>query len=148
MKRSSFVFLVGLVVLVGGVVAVGSRLDHGMRGRRVSLGDRVFKVQVADDDLERSKGLSGQPGLQPDEGMLFVFEGPTANCFWMKDMKFRLDILWFDENYRLIHRVLDVGPESYPTSFCPPRRAKYVVELLGGRTEKLNLKLDDSLSLL
>lgn len=112
------------------------------------LGDKKFLLEIADTPEEREEGLSGRDTLPEDQGMIFVFETADQQCFWMKDTRIALDMLWFDANYRLIHRVMGVTPDTYPTSFCSPRPAKYVVELPGGTAEILNIKLDDELSLL
>ncbi len=104
----------------------------------VILGKKQFSVAIADTNEKRNKGLGGRDYIAPDEGMLFVFEQSGEYCFWMKDVDFSIDILWFDESYELVHEVLSVHPESYPKSFCPPRSALYVLEIKGGETVKLN----------
>ena len=45
---------------------------------------------------ERSQGLSGRPNLAAGTGMLFVFEQAGSYAFWMKDMRFPLDMVWID----------------------------------------------------
>ncbi len=113
----------------------------------VILGEKTFQLEIADNQAEREKGLSGRPELASNGGMLFTFDRPDKYCFWMKDTLLSLDILWFDKNYRLIHRVQRISPDSYPTSFCTPRDAQYVVEIAAGSIEMLNLQLDDVMSL-
>jgi len=62
----------------------------------------------------------------------------------MKDMQFEIDILWFDENLKLVHIKHAASPASYPAeSFCPPAPSKYVIEVAAGNAERLNLKLGD-----
>jgi hypothetical protein len=68
-----------------------SRVDPGV----VEIGDSVrVAVTVASTIAARERGLSGKDGLGTDEGMLFVFDDPGEYRFWMKDMKFPIDILW------------------------------------------------------
>lgn len=55
-------------------------------------------VEIADDALERSQGLSGRASLQQNSGMLFLFEAPFVASFWMKDMNFALDFIWIRDN--------------------------------------------------
>ncbi len=71
---------------------------------RVHVGDAVVQAEVADDPSERSRGLSGRAPLGRDEGMLFLLpdDQPT---FWMKGMRFGLDIVWIRGR-----RVVDVTP--------------------------------------
>lgn len=60
----------------------------------VTVGDRVFAVEVADAPHTRSQGLSGRDVLEPGTGMLFAFETAAEHTFWMPDMAFALDIAW------------------------------------------------------
>ncbi|MBI4094378.1 MAG: DUF192 domain-containing protein [Candidatus Liptonbacteria bacterium] len=60
----------------------------------VSLAGKTFSVLIADTAIERTRGLSGRPSLREDEGMLFLFESPGAYGFWMKGMRFPIDIVW------------------------------------------------------
>lgn len=54
----------------------------------------VVRATVADTETKRRYGLSDQPYLAPDHGMLFLFDAPVQPSFWMKDMNFPIDIIW------------------------------------------------------
>ena len=58
------------------------------------VGEARLAVEVANDDAKRQQGLSGREVLPKDGGMLFVFDEPGRYEFWMKDMRFALDMLW------------------------------------------------------
>ncbi|MEY4745140.1 MAG: hypothetical protein RL272_1085 [Candidatus Parcubacteria bacterium] len=61
----------------------------------VQIGDDLkVAVTVAATPATQEKGLSGREGLQPDEGMLFIFDRLDTYAFWMKDMRFPIDIIW------------------------------------------------------
>lgn len=62
------------------------------------LGERSFTVAIADEASEQMQGLSGKEKLSKDRGMLFVFEKPDYYSFWMKEMKFPLDIIFIKGN--------------------------------------------------
>jgi uncharacterized membrane protein (UPF0127 family) len=55
-----------------------------------------LKVEVADTTEKMILGLSHREKLRDNEGMLFVYHDWDRRTFWMKDMKFDLDILWID----------------------------------------------------
>lgn len=115
----------------------------------ISLGPegKAFIVDVASTTTGREKGLSGRAGLDQSHGMLFIFEQPYKECFWMKDMLFDIDILWFDQDQKLIHIKKEATPASYPAeSFCSPVPAKYVIEVAAGTVDRLNLKIGDTFS--
>jgi hypothetical protein len=109
------------------------------------IGSKHFALYEAKTDKARQNGLSGREALPDDGGMLLVFEKPSRHCFWMKDMKFSLDILWFDANYKLVHLAENVAPETYPESFCPSTDAQYVVELPAGSAKTLQLAIGSSI---
>ena len=95
--------------------------------------DKNFIVEVVDTPELRTKGLSGRESLGEDTGMLFVFEKQSDNnCFWMKDMKFSIDMVWLNDKKQVLNIAENVSPETYPESFCPNGPAKYGLELNAG----------------
>jgi uncharacterized protein len=109
----------------------------------IKIGNAAFSLECSISAEERTKGLSGRKNLPEDTGLLFVFERPGLHRFWMKDMNFPIDILWLDENKRIVHIEKDVPPESYPEYFVPTADSKYVLELNAGQVQKNNIKLGD-----
>lgn len=98
----------------------------------LSIGGTQIVAEIAATPAEQEQGLSGRDGLLPMHGMFFVFNHPDRWGIWMKDMKFPIDILWADENGRVITLEQNVSPETYPKSFYPQASALYVVELPAG----------------
>jgi uncharacterized membrane protein (UPF0127 family) len=107
----------------------------------VSVGGVQLLAGIADTDSERSLGLSRRPSLPHDEGLLFVFSTPGTYGFWMKEMNFPIDILWFDEQRQLVHVSASVDPRTYPESFVPVVPAQYVLEVNAGFVEENNINL-------
>lgn len=60
--------------------------------------------------------------------MLFEFKEVGQYGFWMKDMKYPIDIIWIDENLHEVFRASSVPADSYPKVFSSPVPAKYVLE--------------------
>lgn len=58
----------------------------------VRVGDLPLRVEVADSEAERQKGMMFRPRLGPDEAMLFVFASDSNPAFWMKDSYMDLDL--------------------------------------------------------
>jgi uncharacterized membrane protein (UPF0127 family) len=72
-----------------------SAYQHRFTKGYVVIGDSLkVTVDVAASDSTREKGLSGRAVLKPDEGMYFIFDSPDTYAFWMKDMRFPLDLIW------------------------------------------------------
>jgi uncharacterized membrane protein (UPF0127 family) len=78
---------------------------------------------------EQAEGLSGRDSLSKDNGMIFEFTDSEVHCFWMKDMRFSIDMLWLDEKGTILAKEINVSPSTYPTNFCPEVGARSVVEL-------------------
>ncbi len=110
--------------------------------------DKVaFSVSIADTPDERRQGLSGTPALGTYEGKLFIFDETAKHGIWMKDMNYALDILWFDENFTLIHIEENVTPETFPKVFAPREPARYVLEINAFSARTLGLELGQRLIL-
>lgn len=89
-------------------------------------------LEVVDTPTLRHQGLSGRPRLAEGIGMLFVFDTPDTYGFWMKAMRFPIDIVWLDTDKTVVHIVESAAPESFPDVFYPSTPAQYVIELPAG----------------
>lgn len=105
-------------------------------------GERI-DVELALTKRAHMLGLSIKENLPEGEGMLFIFPKSGEYSFWMKDMKFPIDIIWIDENRRVVFIQPNAKPESYPATFTPEDDALYVLEVSAGFSQKNNLKVGD-----
>ena len=103
-----------------------------------------FDLEVADTDAKRMKGLSDRTDLPQNKGMIFMFDQPEEQCFWMKDMKFNIDIIWVDEQKSILKIKENLSPDTYPDSFCADN-TKYVLEFNQGFAAKYGLKVGTKL---
>lgn len=150
MRRNVFATLFLLAIFLGYVIVrqenqrpaseiiVGNEIHQVVLGR---VGEAYFNFEVADTGAKRTLGLSGRDPLPATDALLFVFDTYDTHCFWMKDMKFAIDILWFDADKKLVYEKRNVTPDTYPTSFCPDVPVQYVVEVTAGVAEKNQIKL-------
>jgi uncharacterized protein len=98
----------------------------------------VLQVEVMVKDEDRAMGLMFRPSLPKDRGMLFIFERPDFHGIWMKNCRFPIDIVWLDEEKKVVHVAESVPPckaEPCPV-YNPLRRAAYVVELNAGQAKR------------
>lgn len=95
-------------------------------------------VQVADADTpqEREQGLSGTTRLSEGTGMWFAFEKDDQHSFWMKDMRYAIDIIWISRDLRVVYIEHSVQPDTFPDAFTPPTPARYVLEVPAGFAER------------
>lgn len=143
MKKKIFPFII-IIVFLTLVFAFVKNNEAVKNVKYIEIGGQVIKIELAVSNSEKEKGLSGREELGAGVGMLFVFETPGPYAFWMKDMKFPIDIIWLNEDLKIIYIKKDAFPESYPDRFGPAENAKYVLEVAAGFSEKNNLKVGDS----
>lgn len=112
-------------------------------GPWVEVGGERFKVEIADDDAERARGLMFRDELAKGTGMLFIHEDEQPQAYWMKNTRIPLDILYFDNDRKLVTQQRNVPPcsggnrcPSYPSD----QPARYVLELNAGEAERLKLQ--------
>jgi uncharacterized membrane protein (UPF0127 family) len=64
----------------------------------VIVGDIEVEAEIADTSALQSRGLGYRDGLASGTGMIFLFDEPAPHSFWMKGMRFCLDIIWLADN--------------------------------------------------
>jgi len=112
----------------------------------VSFKQVSVEAEVADREDTRTLGLSGRDQLEEGEGMWFVFPSDDHHSFWMKDMNFPIDILWFDKDLKVVSIKENAMPESYPNSFTPSSFDRYVLEVPSGFAKKYEVSFGDTIS--
>ncbi len=110
-------------------------------------------VEVADTESERAQGLSGRERLGDAKGMLFVFdEKDQKPTFWMKDMKFAIDIIWInDDKVSGITKNAPAPESDVPLEqlerFPSPTVVDFVLEVDAGFADKHNIEVGDNVQI-
>jgi hypothetical protein len=117
--------------------------------KRVCINDNCFKVEIAQSNREKAKGLMERESLAEDAGMLFVYNGEDYRSFWMKNMNFPIDIIWINKDKEIVGITNNVPPcEDRCISYKSPRKAMYVLEIGADLTNKLGIKVGDKMDFL
>ncbi|MEW5769386.1 MAG: DUF192 domain-containing protein [Pseudomonadota bacterium] len=129
-------YAAGGVILLGAAAAVPSLAAPACapeRATAVRIGAREWRVETAATPAQRERGLSGRPGLPAGRGMWFVLSEPGIHGFWMRDMRFAIDLAWITPQGRV------AGVETLPpctAAPCPihyaPEPVAYVLEAAAG----------------
>lgn len=103
-------------------------------------------AELATTDETRRRGLMERSSVPADHGMLFIFEKPQPLSFWMFNTLIPLDILFIDEQRRILTIHAEVPP-CQPPRHCPTYAsdgpAQFVLEVNAGVAAKVGIRLGD-----
>ena len=129
-----------LLVLCLIVSAPARGQEAQMNLQRVQIGAGMYKIdaQVAAAPREREIGLMFRKEMPQQEGMLFVFEEPATQCFWMKNTILPLTAAFVADDGRIVNLV-DMQPQT-TDSHCSQEPVRYVLEMNQGWFSRKNIK--------
>jgi uncharacterized membrane protein (UPF0127 family) len=104
----------------------------------LSAGMHLVKAELAAKDSERQQGLMYREKMGPNEGMVFVFDGPAQVCMWMKNTLIPLSVAFIDERGSILN-IEDMQPQT-TDSHCARGPARYALEMNQGWFRQKNIK--------
>ncbi len=132
-----------LIIALGMLLAICTDVATACTIEAVEIksanGQVQFKVDVADDPVERSKGLMHVESMPRFSGMLFIYETPGPADFWMKNTLIPLDMLFADATGTITHIHENAEPLSL-ASIHGGKDILYVLEINGGMAAKLGIE--------
>lgn len=107
------------------------------------LGNKCFDLVMATTPEQRARGLMFQESLDPDTGMLFIFEEESPHPFWMKNTLIPLDIIWIRDD-----KIVFINRNTQPCQttcelITPTESADRVLEVNAGTSDELGLVIGD-----
>ena len=116
--------------------------------KRVCFTIVCVKAEIADTAQKRSEGLMFRGHLAEKEAMFFVFPEEDRFGFWMKNMRFPLDLIWVSSDKKVvdISKNLSVCSDEVCPSFNPADKVKYVLEVNAGFTDKYKIQIGDEVN--
>ncbi len=113
----------------------------------VQIKDIKFSTEVVENDEDKQIGLSKYDDLKNEDAMLFVFEYEGIHPFWMKGMKFPIDIIYLRNG-----KITEIYPKVPPPRYIdgeiinidPKEKADHVLEINSGLSEKYKFKEGDT----
>ncbi len=105
---------------------------------RLSAGMHLIDAQVALSPQQRQTGLMHRREMAPNEGMLFVFEQPAVQCFWMKNTLLPLTAAFLEDDGRIVN-LAHMTPLS-EESHCSQTPVRYVLEMHQGWFDRRGIK--------
>lgn len=136
-------FLLGLFVIIFFIMVIAAFINSNSGTTTVAVKGQNIQVELAETDQEKQIGLSQTQSLNDDEGMLFIFNNPDFYPFWMKDMKFPIDIIFIngDKVVTLFKNVQPPSDENAElTVYRPTERADKVLEVNAGYADEHDIQ--------
>lgn len=135
-----------LVVLVTSLSAAYYYLYLEPKTAEIEFAGVTLTVELATTPAAQQQGLSGRASMAANQGMLFVFDQEAEWSFWMHEMEFSLDIIWFNASRQVVFVEQDLPPCT-PTAcpvYTPNSNAMYVLEVNAGFVKANNVQFGDS----
>lgn len=146
----SIAFLAVLITVSFRMITPGSSSFLAKSKPEVSINGKKFTVLVAKTEEEKQIGLSKTLNLEENEGMFFIFDNPGSYGFWMKDMKFAIDIIFIREG-KIVTIYPDiqppVSPEELPLAYNPEEPADMVLEINAGLSQRYGFQKGDAVKI-
>ncbi|MDE2605506.1 MAG: DUF192 domain-containing protein [Burkholderiales bacterium] len=105
---------------------------------RLGAGMYVIDAQVASTDDQRMTGLMFRKEMPQQEGMLFVFDFASQQCFWMKNTLLPLSVAFIDDDGTVVN-IDEMKPQTLD-SHCSARPVRYVLEMNKGWFAKRGIR--------
>jgi uncharacterized membrane protein (UPF0127 family) len=137
-------FLLALVLALGVTPSQAQQPQLNLPRVKLSAGMHQIDAQVASTPEQRSTGLMWRRDMPMHEGMLFVFEQPSVQCFWMMNTPSPLTAAFVADDGTIVN-LADMKPLS-TQSHCSARPVRFVLEMNQGWFEKKGLRAGSRLT--
>jgi uncharacterized membrane protein (UPF0127 family) len=152
MKQIIFLFLILFAILAAIPLSkhffLKEPISFGKKqtgeNKTATINNHTFILKIANSVEEKQIGLSGIDSLPRDQGMLFSFYSKDYHSFWMKDVKFPIDIIYIDDDtvITVVSRAEPATTEN-PQVYKPEEPANKVLEINAGLSEEYGIKKGD-----
>lgn len=155
-RKKMILFIIGIVLIAIAIAAAAwwyfaifSRSCNPPLPREtITVGSTTFSVEMATTMAEQACGLSGREGLGSNQGMIFLFGSGNTQTFWMKDMKFALDMIWISDG-RVVGFAQNATAPAPGTQlwqlqlYSSPPDVDTVLEVDAGTVARDNIQIGD-----
>ena len=138
-----------LLVFTAAIVGLGYKVlqsvpDPSIQGLpkvTATIDSQKFSLYAPATPEGLQHGLSVFKKIESNEGMIFRGLPVGVQTFWMKDMKFDIDIIWVNKDNQIVHIVYAASKDSYPQRYENPanRPSAYIIELKAGTVDKYSI---------
>ncbi|KAB2875925.1 MAG: DUF192 domain-containing protein [Ideonella sp.] len=125
-----------LSLITAGVLALAGTTGHAegepqdLPTATLHVGMHNIRAQLATTPLQRQIGLMYRRSMPNQEGMLFVFEVASPQCFWMRNTLIPLSIAFLGDDGTVVN-LADMQPQS-DESHCSAKPVRFALEMNQG----------------
>jgi uncharacterized protein len=136
--------IVGLLTVFSLCASAQESPQLNLQRIKISAGMHQIDTQLATTPKQREIGLMNRPSMPAHEGMLFVFDEPTKQCFWMKNTLLPLTAAFVSDDGTIVN-LEDMKPQTLE-AHCSTKAVRYVLEMNQGWFVKRGIKAGSKLS--
>lgn len=138
---------IAILLLFSGFILL--QINASKPKSKITIDKHTFMVELETTPQQQQQGLSGRVSLPQNQGMLFIFKTSNRYPFWMKDMKFPLDMIFINNN-----KIVDIIP-NIPTPkngetnlpiYTPSAPDNQTLEINAGLAKKYGFKKGDTVT--
>lgn len=138
LRRIGLVFICALLIFT-----VWFYIKHPLTAT-VHIRNSTYLVDIAATPQEKELGLGGRDSLPPLHGMLFPYDHAEQFSFWMKGMRFPLDIVWIrDQSIVDISKNVPVSVSGALPVYSPKVPVNKILEINAGEADKYGFQIGD-----
>ena len=142
MKKNFKISIISLISLIFLTACNNQKIQGEQTEKFIIINNHKIYIEIADTSEKRAQGLSNRDSLPEDHGMLFIFDTYQKSAFWMKDMRFPIDIIWIRDDIIVdITKNVSILEGSELKHYFPSQQVNYVLEVNSGIVEKYKIKI-------
>lgn len=144
----AYIFLI-IAIIIAAVLKSGNITPNPNSSPSITINNKKINLILAKTQSEKEIGLSNKQNLDKDTGMLFIFAKKDYPSFWMRNMKFPIDIIFIDDN-KIVDMYQNAQPAKNETNapvYKPKNKANYVLEMNANTARENNFKIGDKVSI-
>lgn len=143
-RTRGLMFLLSCLALTASCAFAQNAPQTKLPRAKLSAGMHQIDAQLALTPEQRQIGLMFRQEMPQTEGMLFVFEQPAQQCFWMKNTLLPLTAAFVADDGTIVN-LADMKPQT-TDSHCSEKPVRYVLEMNAGWFAKKGIKAGSRLS--
>ena len=138
---SFFIGIAGIIFVPDEIKNKPLDFDKGT----IMIGNSVINVEIAESDAERQRWLMFRNEEFPlNSAMILVYPKSDLYALWLLNIQYNLDIMWFNEEGKLVYLIKDAKPcenplDPYNCTFKTNVPAKYIVVSTEGFIKENNI---------